>query len=204
MRKVFLDIGAHTGQSVDQFYEEIEDASDWVIVTFEPLFSSELKKNVSKYSNVLCVNAVVSTINGKTQMFHGPRGSQSSTLMLGKLSGPVFYDNSTLENCIDLITWFNDFMEDDAFVIVKMNIEGGEYPLMPRLPEILPKIAGIHIKLHHTKFESEKRQEFVSIYQDFKSKIDQFKKTFIFCDVTESPYRFKWLVEKAYAKRNQK
>lgn len=199
MHKIFLDIGAHTGQSVHQFYKEIRDASSWDIFCFEPIQFKALKQNTRKYKNVTCYEGVVGTQNKAVNIFPVPHGGQGATVVFGKLSGDVQYNLPKLVSCFDFVTWFDNSIRDEDFVIVKMNIEGGEYPLMSRLPEILSKIACIHIKLHHTKFEAEKRQGLISTYEDFKSKLGQFKKTFVFCDNTEKPYNFKWLVESANA-----
>lgn len=200
MRKVFLDIGSHTGQSVHEFYQEVDNAADWHVFCFEPLAYSTLKHSMAKYANVSCLKVIVAATEGLMDIYPVPHAGQGATTLKGKVTGNVWYDAPVAATCIDIVRWFGGHIKDDDFVIVKMNIEGGEYALMPRLPEILPKIAGIHIKLHHGKFESDVKAELLSIYSAFQLRVRQ-SNTFVFCDPTEEAYRFKWLVEQALAKQ---
>jgi FkbM family methyltransferase len=203
MRKVFLDIGAHTGQSFHQFYRENKDAADWQVYCFEPLFNNPLEKTTFEFSIVQWVRAAVGVENGLVEIFPVPDGGQGATTQKGKTTGDVLYDKPVTVDCIDLVKWFGDYIRDDDFVIVKMNIEGGEYALMPRLPEILPKIAGMHIKLHHNKFNAEEKAKLLAIYHEFQAQIDEQFYIFVLCDPTEGPYDFEYLVEQAHVKQNK-
>ena len=193
-RKIFLDVGSHKGQSIRQFYKEIEDASEWLIYSFEPLFDNIF----DKYNNVIFIKAAVSVEDGMLDIFPVPDEGQGGTTIKGKLTGSIDYKSAKRVNCIDFVRWFKKNINEEDFVIVKINIEGGEYSLMKHLPEILPNIDGMHIKLHHNKFESDVKSELLTIYNNFKLHLQDCE-TFVFCDPTEEPYKFKWLVDQAHA-----
>lgn len=195
--KIFIDVGSHIGQSIHAFYKEIKNAADWRMYCFEPIQYDNLINSTKGYNNVECIRAAAGIRDGKIAMFQVPAGGQGTTVIRGKLTGDVDYRKEILVNCIDFIKWFKDNIEEGVFVIIKMNIEGGEYTLMPRLLEVMPQIAGLWIKLHHPKFELTQKAKMIQIYKDFKMELLKYN-TFVFCDVTESSYRFKWLVDKTY------
>lgn len=200
MRKVFLDIGAHGGQSVCQFYDEIEDAADWRIYCFEPLPTKSLKDLPALYENVSVIENAIALHHGSLIIYPVPNQGQGATMVAGKLTGSVDYANPRYVAGLNIVHWFERNICEDDFVVVKVNIEGGEYSLMRRLPEILPKIAAIHIKLHHGKFGPDVKEDLLAAYEAFRAMAVE-SDAFVYCDPTEEPYRFKWLVEQAYAKR---
>jgi len=205
MNKVFIDLGGNAGQTVIRFYEEVPDASNWIIYSFEPLMFDLLlagtKKYRKRYSNVNCIKAAAGKVSGKTRIYPSlKKHSPGSTILLGKTTGSIFYEGGIEVNEIDFVPWFKENTQPDDFVILKMNIEGGEYDLMPGLLEIMPRIAGLYIKLHHYKFENSQRLKMLQIYEDFKLNIQKYT-TFAFCDAFEGKdeskgnYRFLWMLQ---------
>ena len=198
MRKVFIDIGSHVGQSIDQFYEEIPDAEDWKIYAFEPIQYDNLMRHVQvHYNNVVCLKGVVGIRDSETTIYPVPDGGQGASVVSGKLTGGIQYEKGVAVRSIDFIQWFKANIRSDDLVVVKVNIEGGEYELMTRLSEIMPYIHGIWVKLHHLKFEAGHKLEMLKALETFRAKLSQFK-TFVFLDTSEDPYRFAWLVEMAH------
>ncbi len=200
MANIFLDIGGHRGQSVHQFYEEIDEASVWKIFSFEPVEFEALVSNTHQFHNVVCIKGVVGREDGIVDLFPVPLGGQGATILKGKTTGGVDYQRKEEVRCFDFVRWFKQNIKEGDFVIIKMNIEGGEYVLMPCLYEILPRIAGMHIKLHHNKFAPVEKYKLVKVYETFKKRLSEYK-AFVFCDISENPYRFKWLIRKAYDKQ---
>jgi len=190
-RKVFVDIGGNTGQSINQFYNQIADAKDWTIYSFEPVEYDRLVSNCGKYNNVSCIKAVVSYQNGKTKIYtpKSKRG-QGCTTIFGKTTGRISYDTYLEVNSINIVDWFDNNINIDDFVLVKMNIEGGEYDLMPALIKILDKIDCLYIKLHHNKFVSPQKEQMLKKLGEFL-KLSHKSKTNIHLDENEKLYNFK-------------
>jgi len=203
--KVFLDLGGNLGQSVRRFYSEVPDAYTWRIYSFEPIEFDSLVAGTKKYSNVVCIKAVVGIKEGKTTIYPtGKLQRQGSTTEFGKTTGGVLYDNGLEVDEIDFVKWFKSFVRPGDFVIVKINIEGGEYRLMPYLPKILPQVSGLYIKLHHYKFKDLQKSRMIKIYNQFKEQAKQFN-TFIYCDAAEGRdsdkgrYKFGWMLKEIEA-----
>ncbi len=201
MQKVFIDVGSHIGSSIDGFYTEIEDAAQWKIFAFEPLRFDRLIGRTQRYNNVKCIKAVVGVEDKKIMIFPPRDRGEGGTILKGKTTGIIQYQSGVLVEGINFVRWFKENIGEDDFVIIKMNIEGGEYPLLPELPKIIPQVAGFWIKFHHLKFKLPYRDEMLKLYNDFKIEISK-SKSFIFCDDTEKLYEFKWLVEKAREKQS--
>ncbi len=199
MRKVFIDIGGHIGQSVDLFFEQIEDACEWDIYCFEPLQYDNLIRRMKRYNNVVTIKAIVGSLDGEDFIYPVPLDGQGATSIVGKLTGDVQYSKRILVREIDFARWFYKEIFAEDFVLVKVNIEGGEYRLMKSLIARIEWINGLWIKLHHNKFEFSKKAELLEIYKQFQKEVKNCK-AFIYCDITENPYDFKWLMEKACEK----
>jgi len=199
MKKIFLDIGGHSGQAIHAFYEQVPDAMDWQIFSFEPIQYAALVSGTRYYDNVECLDLAVGIENGKIQMFPAKAAGQGSTIMSGKLTGDLNYENTVPVNCVNFVEWFGRNIKPDSFVIVKMNIEGGEYLLMPELPKILDRVAGIYLKLHHTKFDPPQRIKFESIYKGFLSDIIKHTAV-VYCDLSENNYDFQQLLRRVRGK----
>jgi hypothetical protein len=144
-----------------------------------------------KYENVFCIKAAVGNFDEKIKIYtpRSKRG-QGCTQMLGKTTGKIMYNDYLEVDSINFVDWFNVNMQLDDFIIVKINIEGGEYELMKTLPQIMNRISGLYLKLHHNKFNGTQKSEMVNIYKGFKSNTKKFETVIIFDD-TDKPYRFK-------------
>ena len=202
MRKIFIDLGGHVGQAIDRFYQEVEDAADWMIYSFEPIQFRALCINMKKYKNVQVISSAAGIKDCMLTMYPVPSDGQGATSLKGKYSGSVQYDSEVNVPCINFIRWFKEQVHSTDFVIIKINIEGGEYVLMPHLHEILDNINGAYIKLHHNKFITEEKKDLETIFHNFEKEIVDFK-AFIFCDVcggVGNEYKFKWLIEQSERK----
>jgi FkbM family methyltransferase len=131
-RKVFLDIGGHLGETVRRFYREVEDARHWEIYTFEPHPEcfEQLKANLSRMKNVTAFDKMVAPTSGETRkLFVGSvNGHEGSTALQGKTTGGVDYANPIQVQTIGIENFLKQASAD--YVVLKMNIEGGEYELM--------------------------------------------------------------------------
>jgi FkbM family methyltransferase len=172
-RKVFIDIGGHLGETVRRFYREKPDADEYEIYSFEPDLDTFklLDANVGHIKNVTLVNAMMGTKDGMADFFVGKANqNEGGTSLKGKQTGRVDYQKPSKVESINLARWLRSNINTSDCVILKMNIEGGEYDLMELLldEDLTGLIKKCFIQLHAHKFEHGKqRQRFQQIEARF-------------------------------------
>ena len=140
MVKVFIDVGAMNGDSIKRLYETQPDAAKYKIWAFEPdpywfnLLQQNLQAN--KINNVVSINAAASNTNDLAKFYcNTKKPIDDNTLMPGKITGNLDYENPTTVDCVDFCEWFKSHITDDCYVHLKINIEGGEYLLIEPMIE---------------------------------------------------------------------
>lgn len=172
-RKVFVDVGGHLGQSVRRFYREVEDADRYEIFSFEPEPETfrKLSENIGHIKNVRLINAAAYAGQGTLDFYVGKDNqNEGGTTQKGKLTGRVDYDKPLKVPCLDFAKWLKENVKEEDFVVVKMNIEGGEYALMAHLlkEDVTGLIDKFYIQLHAHKFpQNEQRWTFNAIEEEF-------------------------------------
>jgi len=177
MKKVFIDIGGHFGESIEKFYSEIPDAKDWVIFSFEPLTYKRLVDNTLKYKNVTVIPAAA-WIDDKDLVFYIGRKKEGlgSTPLKGKFTGDIDYKKPTSVRTTNIKDW--SFLQAQAeYAVMKINIEGGEYILLPYLIEnnLLDAVDELYVETHADKFESAIKEGFQKIESDIVKKLRKLK-----------------------------
>lgn len=163
-RKVLIDLGGHLGETVRRFYKEVVDARFYDIFTFEPHKEcfKKLQSVLSRLPNVTFRNkAVVKTSDGQKhemrQLYPGKvNDGDGSTLVKGKTTGGVNYANGSMVRCIDLKQMLGtNGINGDDYVILKMNIEGGEYGLMEYIIDenMMGCFNQIYVQTHKDKLD---------------------------------------------------
>jgi FkbM family methyltransferase len=183
-RKVFIDIGAHLGQSVKRFYKEVDDADCYEIFCFEPEKKTfeVLSDRLGKFKNVTLINKAAAIKDGTMPFFVGRHNqNEGGTIFEGKVTGGVDYKNAQMVESIDFSKWLKENVSEDDYVVIKINAEGGEYPIMGSLliNNITHLIDQIYIQLHAHKFKQGKtRQDFQKIESAFwnEAKCEKFFK----------------------------
>lgn len=142
--KIFLDCGAHCGCSRRKC---AVDFPGYVAHSFEP------NTTFNRYCNKL-INKAVWIYDGNIDFyqFDGLQAAGSSvSLEKAKFTGKYFkYTNVSVE-CIDLAKYILSLESND--VILKMDIEGAEYTVLPHLIDTgaLNKVSSLYIEWHHTR-----------------------------------------------------
>ena len=155
-RKVLLDIGGHLGETVRRFYREVEDARFYEIHTFEPhpVCFEKMTEILKRFKNVTFHRqAVVGGETGECNLFAGNvNEAEGSTLVLGKTTGGINYGDPIIVYTVNLLDTVIKF-GPDAQIVLKMNIEGGEYELMRFMLEknIIGHFKQIYIQTHKHK-----------------------------------------------------
>ena len=176
MKKVFIDIGGHFGESVEKFYNEVPDAEEWIIYSFEPLTFEKLIENTSKYSNVTVIPAAAWIEEGELDIYIGERKEGlGSTVLKGKRTGDIDYAKPVKAKAIDANTWLSQLQAD--YIVMKVNIEGGEYVLLPYLIEnnVFTSIDELYVETHAEKFDGELGKVWKDVEKDVIEDLKKFK-----------------------------
>jgi len=160
MSKIFIDLGAHLGESVIRFYKDVADATEYKIYAFEPnpALTSQLQQNLKGFSNVEIISKAVSDRDGIVELYVGSMNdADGSTLVLNKHTGNIRYDKPVEVCSINFSNWLQSIIKSQDYVFLKINIEGGEYIVMENLMQsgILNQISRIHLILHAHKIDGE-------------------------------------------------
>lgn len=135
MRRIFIDLGSYDGDTIEQFFnwgKLIGDPYDFYIFGFEPnLKFREQHKSLQKNKrNVKIENKAAWTYDGTlafwVDLANEPVGSTAMKSKAEKLESV-----EELVQCFDFSMWLKQFKDD--YVIVKMDIEGAEFPVLEKM-----------------------------------------------------------------------
>ena len=161
-RKVLLDIGAHTGESVRRFYRQRSDADEFEIYCFEPdpdTFDI-LFRQVGAMPNVHCFCAALSDRDGERTLHCGTvNQGEGSTFLAGKQTGGLQTTKPVATMAVS--DWFARMVRSQDYCIVKMNVEGAEYELLPAMTSagLMDGIDELYVQWHSLKFNTARRIE---------------------------------------------
>jgi FkbM family methyltransferase len=149
MANVFLDLGTHFGQGLQQFMQRFNMDESWTIHTFEAnptthkIFLDDFHKQVpwvkSHNLAVADYNGTI-TINVETPPGEGDTGQGTSIVDLEHWAP---WDGTLRDNfqrqehvpCIDFGQFIRDNFTPEDNIIVKMDIEGAEYRVLDKMIE---------------------------------------------------------------------
>lgn len=156
MAKIFLDIGAHKANSLKKFVKTYEDAHEYRIFCFEP--NPKLNKYFEKYLSdydVTVINAVAWIKDGETEFFEAQASPIGSTLYKDKTTQRVSKTPTKVPS-IDISRWIQENLNEDDFIILKMNIEGAEYDIVEKMlkDDTLKWANELYISWHFQKIPS--------------------------------------------------
>lgn len=184
MRYIFIDLGAYNGDSIKEFMDLSKAGestqffqsppelpvrpSEFEIYAFEPnpKFFPALATLMEEY-NIAEVHNAAAWIDEGTHEFAidpSPDTPYGSTLM--KAKEEVWAKSSKADNIVELHTidfseWIKQFKDD--YVIVKMDIEGAEFPILEKMLN-----DGTHKIMNQLwcEFHPNKVRTYTTIYKD--------------------------------------
>lgn len=160
--RIYIDCGAHGGVTMAA---ALAVGNYDRAIAFEPnpaaLFLPQWKAVLADERATL-VEAAVWVAHGRMNLYREPRrhyenfgDSQGSTLMPGKTTGGVSYDDGFVEvETIDFAEWLIALSEGGGIDIdLKMDIEGAEYEVLPRCMdmEAFKCVSKMRIEFHGEK-----------------------------------------------------
>jgi FkbM family methyltransferase len=131
LMKILIDCGFNVGKYTKKILAEEQFDK---IYAFEPN-SIFLKKwqdrNLKNLPPITLINAAIHTYDGTIDFFDG-RSSENSSIFNDK--GHLKGTKKTV-NCVDFDAWFRKTVKEDDYVHLKIDVEGAEYLVVPKMIE---------------------------------------------------------------------
>lgn len=124
---VFIDCGCWLGDHIEKYRKKYPD---YKFYGFEPIkeYANEARK---RNPNAEIIEKAVWIKNEKRVFYKGK--SQGSTLFKSKTTDEVGERGEVEVDCIDFSEWLNKNFKKTDKVIVRMNMEGAEYPVLEKM-----------------------------------------------------------------------
>lgn len=141
MKKVFIDLGAHNGCSVRQFYDNWEDASEYEVHSFEPDPGrfSQLKETFKELKVKGLAYKAAAHVSNDRRFFDG--WMLSNIVKKGGVP------------CLDISSIIKENWTADDYIVLKFDIEGVEYDLIDKMDKdgTLAMINKVYGEVHGPK-----------------------------------------------------
>lgn len=147
MKKIFLDIGAHNGQTILKAFKKFPDCQYYIGI--EPIESLVIKARKSiplEYrQRAIIFNLALDSQKNPFQYidFYEDVGSN-------KLGSSILIDKNTVKKSkikvlsVDILYFFNLLFQNNEEIILKIDIEGKEYDILEKI--LTTKFLQTHVK----------------------------------------------------------
>jgi FkbM family methyltransferase len=149
MRKILIDVGAHTGNNINKFLKSDYYSQDFEIFAFE--CNEGLIKRFKTDCPVTLIEKAAWTYDGEIKFFIG--NPLSSSILIEKKTGNLKEKNFKIVDCVDLSIWIKNNFSQDDFIILLMDVEGAEYDIIDKmeLDGTLSYINDFYLEFHGDK-----------------------------------------------------
>jgi len=179
MRKIYIDCGAWTGDSVVEFKKH---HNDYDIYAFEchPSHKNELTK-LSKKQNFTFINKAVWVNNGVVSLYIGTKDRTAASTLRKSKKKKIDKSNPVSVECIDFSEWVRKNFDKKQYIICKMNIEGAEYNILEKMLSdgTLEYINKLFVSWHYSKIEKVGIKKHNKFLKKIKGKIKIFRWNFV-------------------------
>ena len=166
---IYIDCGGHVGQTTRRFQDMTKDMIGVEIHSFEPhpRLYPIIKKTENE--NTFVYDKAVWKEDGYVDFYLDvldevedsgwEHPGQGSTTAKGKTTGTLDKEHPYRAEAIDLNRWIIENFSQDDFIHVKMDIEGGEYDILPKMIEggSIDYIDEFDIEFHSHKIGLDKK-----------------------------------------------
>ena len=127
MKKIFVDLGAHKGTFSKEAIAKLEG---FEVIAFEPC---EMHwPDLEKIEGLTLYKVAAWDKDAENvPLYLGQGAGKGTTMMPNKTTGGVNYKKPMYVNTIDFSRWID--ARKDCFIVVKMNIEGAEFPIIEKM-----------------------------------------------------------------------
>lgn len=131
MRKVFIDCGAHCGESINRAKRQF--GPNTTVISFEavPAFAEGLQELYADDELVQVMNAAVYVKDDTLSFNLSPACTDGSSILKTLNNNHLA---TTVEiPCFDLSSWIKDSFTSNDYIILKLDIEGAEYDVLEKM-----------------------------------------------------------------------
>ncbi|MET8379950.1 FkbM family methyltransferase [Streptomyces microflavus] len=179
MRKIFVDCGANLGIVLRRFMHELPDHDFYAFepnVSLLPSIHANLQQ--ADHTGLAEVSpSAVWTEDGTIDLFLGHH--ESSTVMPGKRVPPMYdqqidYNSPIPVPAVDFSAWLRRTVAPEDHVVVKMDIEGAEYPVLRKLlaDGTIDLVSVLYVEWHHDRFPAMSRVEHEQVAAAVSARVD--------------------------------
>jgi FkbM family methyltransferase len=129
-RYIFIDGGAHLGESIDHFVKSsLYPQHPWEMISIEA--NPYLIPSIPKRKNLTILNKAIWTGDEGVE-FYLAEASESSSIIKDKITGNLSKTPIRVES-IDFGKWLKDHFSTRDHILVKLDIEGAEYDVLKKM-----------------------------------------------------------------------
>ena len=134
--KIFLDVGTHSGQSIDTFRNYFPNSEEYKIYCWEPdtVFEKSIKsRDVEKNGGEVFMKAAWSDDEGRKLYIDQGSTGHGNSMYHEKISGGIREEISIDVECMNFSQFILDNFSKDDYIIMKFNTEGAEFEVFPHM-----------------------------------------------------------------------
>lgn len=189
--KLLYDLGAHWGESIEMFRKKLENPKEWDVISVEasPLNVDKLSEKASYEANyfneITIFNAFVYHEEREIEFFeykdefHSAGSTYSKTKFdLNSKKKPEYENlshNLLNPDIFNIVESYKENLYKYDEIIIKMDIEGAEYDILPSLIDVLDssKTKQFYIEFHNKKvgIDPSRDEKFISMMETKNIKV---------------------------------
>lgn len=155
MKNIFLDCGAHRGESVNMFLKKVANSQIYTVHSFEcnPESIVKFKAAHAKNNNVILHEKAVWTHEDGLKFYLG--ASSGCSVIESKRSGDLDKNNPIFVESISLSKFIRENFSSDDNLVLKIDIEGAEYEVLQDLIDsgTIKYVKHLFGEWHHQKID---------------------------------------------------
>jgi FkbM family methyltransferase len=131
-RKIFIDCGAHKGESIRKFLSCFADADEYELFSVEPngLFAQRLK---NEYGDVSVINKAAWIEDGKINFYGTDEPNRTDGYTIVEEKSDISHNSPVEVECFDLSKWIKNEFSSDDYIVLKLDVEGAEYSILDKM-----------------------------------------------------------------------
>jgi len=174
--RAYVDVGAFRGSTIRRFRVSSRYSPDCKIFAFE---CNPKLANIDYGSDVTTIRKAAWVSDGELKFYLSRRNAdkvEGSSVYKEKITGNLDPSNPVTVQTLNFSRWLADTFQYGDTVIVKMNIEGAEYDILPVCiaDGTINMISEIHIQWHFMKIGMSRNDHDKIIRQLRETKIKMF------------------------------
>ncbi len=192
--KIFLDLGAWTGNSIARFEQLYQDSAEYKIYSFEPHPGSAKRFKINYPKIKLIDRAVWNEDCEKTLRVGAGKWIEGCSIIKEKRVKRNEKKLNVKVKCIDFVKWMRKHLNKDDYIVAKFNIEGAEYKVLQHIIDsgYMDWFNELWVEWHWGKMRMSERDhlDFISqIPQDIKHWELDHKRKAIYTVITSAKYK---------------